>query len=96
MNHPYAAPSANLDQQETEEFYDPKVFALNGRIGRADFQNAVDAVDRLLKTHKKIDVVEVVKDIGWIEPEPEPEPEAEGAEGDDATAAAAEETPVEG
>ncbi len=42
---------------------------VDGRIGRADFQNAVDAVDRLLKTHKKIDVAEVVKDIGWIEPE---------------------------
>lgn len=42
---------------------------VDGRIGREDFQRAVDAVDHLLKTHKKIDVVEVVKTIGWIEPE---------------------------
>ncbi len=42
---------------------------IDGRIGKEDFQRAVDAVDALLKTHKKIDVVEVVRDIGWIEPE---------------------------
>ena len=42
---------------------------VDGRIGRAEFQQAVDAVDMLLKTHKKIDVVEVVKSFGWIEPE---------------------------
>lgn len=40
---------------------------IDGRIGKEDFQRAVDAVDALLKTHKKIDVVEVVRDIGWIE-----------------------------
>lgn len=42
---------------------------VDGRIGKDDFQRAVDAVDHLLKSHKKIDVVEVVRDIGWIEPE---------------------------
>lgn len=42
---------------------------VDGRIGKDDFQRAVDSVDRLLRTHKKIDVVEVVRDIGWVEPE---------------------------
>lgn len=42
---------------------------VNGPIGRAEYQQAVDAVDKLLKRHKKIDVVEVVKALGWIEPE---------------------------
>ncbi|MBI3230338.1 MAG: DUF805 domain-containing protein [Burkholderiales bacterium] len=37
MNQPYAAPGANLDHNQEEEFYDPKVFALNGRIGRARY-----------------------------------------------------------
>lgn len=42
---------------------------VDGRIDRADFQQAVETVDRLLTMHKKIDVVEVVKQIGWVEPE---------------------------
>ncbi len=42
---------------------------VDGQIGREDFQRAVDAVDALLKTHAKIDVVEVVRNFGWIEPE---------------------------
>lgn len=42
---------------------------VDGRIGREDFQRAVDAVDSLLETHSKIDVVEVVRSIVWVEPE---------------------------
>ena len=42
---------------------------IDGQIGKDDFQRAVDAVDQLLKSHPKIDVVEVVRGIGWIEPE---------------------------
>ncbi len=41
---------------------------IDGQIGDIDYQRAVDAVNLLLKQHKKIDVVEVVKDIGWIDP----------------------------
>jgi SpoIIAA-like len=42
---------------------------VDGRIGKEDFEKAVAAVDVLLETHKKIDVVEVVLDVGWVEPE---------------------------
>lgn len=42
---------------------------VDGRIDQQHYQQAVDAIDALLKTHKKIDVVEIVRDLGWIEPE---------------------------
>lgn len=42
---------------------------VDGRIGEADFEKAVEAIDSLLETHKHIDIVEVVLDIGWVEPE---------------------------
>lgn len=41
---------------------------VDGEIGDIDYQRAVDAVNLLLERHKKIDVVEVVKDIGWVDP----------------------------
>lgn len=42
---------------------------VDGRIGKADYEAAVQAVDTLLETHDKIDVVEIVRDIGWVEAE---------------------------
>ncbi|MGC1468394.1 MAG: STAS/SEC14 domain-containing protein, partial [Sphingorhabdus sp.] len=42
---------------------------VDGRIEKSDFERAVDAIDTLLETHKKIDVMEIILDIGFIEPE---------------------------
>lgn len=42
---------------------------VDGVIHKADFEAAVAAVDELLKTHEQLNVVEVVRDIGWIEPQ---------------------------
>jgi hypothetical protein len=42
---------------------------VDGVIHKADYEAAVAAVDELLKTHEQLNVVEVVRDIGWIEPQ---------------------------
>lgn len=42
---------------------------VDGVIHKADYEAAAAAVDELLKTHDKINVVEVVRDIGWVEPQ---------------------------
>lgn len=42
---------------------------VDGAIDKEDFQAAVDAVDQLLQRHAQLNVVEVVRTIGWIEPE---------------------------
>lgn len=34
MNNPYTAPTAEMADLESDETYKPKIFALNGRIGR--------------------------------------------------------------
>ncbi len=41
---------------------------VDGAISDADYQQAVDAVTLLLARHQKINVVEVVKEIGWVDP----------------------------
>lgn len=35
--NPYQSPSSELDLNATEQCYDPKIFALNGRIGRVQY-----------------------------------------------------------
>ena len=42
---------------------------VDGVVHRDEYQQAVDAVDELLKTHEQLNVVEVVRDIGWVEPQ---------------------------
>ncbi len=42
---------------------------VDGVIHKADYEAAVAAVDELLKTHEQLNVVEVVRDIGWVEAE---------------------------
>ena len=42
---------------------------VDGRIEKADYEAAVEAVDMLLETHKKIDVMEIVLDMGMVMPE---------------------------
>jgi hypothetical protein len=42
---------------------------VDGAISREEYEAVVTAVDELLKSHDKLNVVEVVKDLGWIEPE---------------------------
>lgn len=42
---------------------------VDGAIQKADYEAAVAAVDELLKAHDKLNVVEVVRDIGWIKVE---------------------------
>lgn len=44
-------------------------FLVDGSIDRAEYQAAVDAVDSLLETHRHINLVEIVRDIGWIAPD---------------------------
>ncbi|MGB5078328.1 MAG: STAS/SEC14 domain-containing protein [Sphingorhabdus sp.] len=42
---------------------------VDGTIDKEQYEQAVAAVDELLKTHTRIDAVEIVRDIGWIEAE---------------------------
>ena len=42
---------------------------VDGAISREEYEAVVSAVDELLITHEKLNVVEVVKKLGWIEPE---------------------------
>ena len=42
---------------------------VDGAIAKDDYQAAVDAVDLLLQSHAQLNVVEVVRNIGWVEPE---------------------------
>lgn len=42
---------------------------VDGRIEKSDYEKAVEAVDTLLETHKKIDVMEIVLDMGLVTPE---------------------------
>ncbi|MCE2829135.1 MAG: STAS/SEC14 domain-containing protein [Sphingomonadales bacterium] len=44
-------------------------FTVDGAVDKEDYQAAVDAVDLLLQSHAQLNVVEVVRNIGWIEPE---------------------------
>lgn len=39
-----------------------------GPIHDVDYTNVVTAIDRLLAHHKKLNVVQVIRDIGWIDP----------------------------
>ena len=41
---------------------------VDGGVDDLDYQAAVDAVNLLLAHHEKIDVVEVVKNLGWVDP----------------------------
>lgn len=42
---------------------------VDGTISREEYEAVVITVEGLLKTHDKLNVVEVVKELGWIEPE---------------------------
>lgn len=42
---------------------------VDGTISRDEYEAVVSAVEELLKTHDKLNVVEVVRELGWIEPE---------------------------
>jgi hypothetical protein len=42
---------------------------VDGRIDKADYERAIEAIDTLLETHRKIDVTEIVLDVGFIAPE---------------------------
>jgi hypothetical protein len=41
---------------------------VNGPIDATSYTKAIEAVDELLVRHKKIDVVQVIRDLGWIDP----------------------------
>ncbi len=41
---------------------------VDGAVDRAGYEAAVQAIDRLLKTHKKINAVEVVRSFAGMEP----------------------------
>lgn len=40
---------------------------VDGPIHKSDYEAAVAAVEELLKTHEKLNAIEVVKEIGWID-----------------------------
>ncbi len=42
---------------------------VNGRIDRDHFEQAIEAIDEMVQSHDKLNIVEVVHDIGWIEPQ---------------------------
>lgn len=42
---------------------------VDGTISRDEYEAIVTVVDELLKNHDKLNVVEVVRELGWIEPE---------------------------
>lgn len=42
--------------------------AIDGGLNRTDYMMVVDAIEHLLETHRRINLLEVVSDIGWIEP----------------------------
>jgi hypothetical protein len=42
---------------------------VDGPVARDDYQAAVEAVDALLKTYRHINVVEVVRNTGWVAPD---------------------------
>jgi hypothetical protein len=42
---------------------------VEGAMHRSEYEAVVIAIDELLKIHDKIDIVEIVRDIGWIEPQ---------------------------
>ena len=39
-----------------------------GPIHDVDYTQVVTAIDRLLVRHKKLNVVQIIQDIGWIDP----------------------------
>ncbi|MFM8542197.1 MAG: STAS/SEC14 domain-containing protein [Chakrabartia sp.] len=41
---------------------------VDGPIDSTSYAKATEAVDALLTRHKKIDVVQVIRDLGWIDP----------------------------
>lgn len=41
---------------------------VDGRIERADFDRVVAELDRLLETHRQLNVVEVIRDFAGIDP----------------------------
>jgi len=42
---------------------------VDGAIDRDDYEKVVTAVDSLLETHKQIDVIEIVRELGWLPPQ---------------------------
>jgi hypothetical protein len=40
---------------------------VDGAIHKPDYEAAVAAIDELLKTHDKLNVIEVVHKIGWVD-----------------------------
>lgn len=40
---------------------------VDGPIHQADYEAAVAAVEELLQTHDKLNAIEVVKEIGWVD-----------------------------
>lgn len=40
---------------------------IDGPINRSDYEVVVGEVDELLKTHDKLNVIEVVREIGWVD-----------------------------
>jgi len=41
---------------------------VDGPIDATSYTKAIEAVDELLARHKKINVVQVIRDLGWIDP----------------------------
>jgi hypothetical protein len=42
---------------------------VDGRVSREEYELVVDAAEQLLTNHARINLLEMVADMGWIEPE---------------------------
>lgn len=41
---------------------------IDGQVEAADYQAAIDAIDAMIERHGTVKVLEVLKDIGWVDP----------------------------
>jgi len=64
-----SAKEANMLKVESDAKAGYLELTVDGVVHKDEYQQAVDAVDELLKTHEQLNVVEVVRDIGWIDAE---------------------------
>ncbi|MDE2410856.1 MAG: STAS/SEC14 domain-containing protein [Sphingomonadales bacterium] len=52
---------------ETDEAARLLVLTVDGEIHRADYETTVDTVDDMLTRHDKLNVIEIVRAIGWVD-----------------------------
>lgn len=64
---PYPRQEATMLKIHTNKSAGLIELTVDGPIHKVEYEAAVAAIDALLKTHDKLNVVEVVRHIGWID-----------------------------